>query len=77
MNHYFPVPPPQFWRHDPARLRALLAERGLTGSAAGALIGVDARTVRRWLSAHRGASQMPYSAWYALCCIAHSRITGF
>lgn len=60
---------PTDYQHSPDRLRAFLAEHKLTGSAAGALIGVDARTMRRWTG---GQSDMPYSAWYAL----HHIVTG-
>lgn len=68
MSRWLPVPPPDRWRHDPQRLRALLAEYELSGSQAGALIGVDGRTMRRWTAIAEDVqrSEMPWSAWYAL-----------
>lgn len=41
-------------------LRALLRRGHLTGSAAGAICGVNPRTIRRWIG---GDSEIPYSAW--------------
>ena len=40
--------------------RALLRRGNLTGSAAGAIAGVNPRTIRRWIG---GDSEIPYSAW--------------
>ena len=72
---YLPVLPPDRWQHDPERLRALLAVHELSGAQAGALIGVDGRTFRRWTAA-KGGSMMPYSAWYALTHIVTARQAG-
>jgi hypothetical protein len=49
-------------------LRALMQRCGLTGAAAGDLIGVDGRTIRRWLAdpGAPGFRPMPYAAWYTL-----------
>ena len=51
--------------YTPANLRALLASAGLTQQAAADLIGVDGRTVRKWLAdvdseSHR---DMPLHQW--------------
>lgn len=67
MSRYLPVPPPASWQHDPERLREFLRERELSGAEAGALIGVDGRTIRRWTGGER---EMPWSAWYALVHLA-------
>jgi hypothetical protein len=49
-------------------LRNLMQRCGLTGTAAGDLIGVDGRTIRRWLAdpGAPGFRPMPYAAWYTL-----------
>lgn len=44
-------------------IRAALRIGGLTGSQAGALLGVDGRTIRKWVGAER---EIPYSAWRLL-----------
>lgn len=44
-------------------LRSLLRRWELTGSAAGALVNVDGRTVRRWTGNER---HMPFAALYTL-----------
>ena len=54
--------------YTPANLRALLASAGLTQQAAADLIGVDGRTVRKWLAnvdsdSHR---DMPLHQWRKL-----------
>lgn len=59
------IPPPESWQHDPERLRDFLREHGLSGSKAGALIGVTSRTIRKWTG---GEHDMPYSAWF---CLVH------
>ncbi len=62
------------YSHSPDRLRAFLSDHQLTGAAAGALIGTDSRTIRRWTAAPDtpGAREMPFSAWYTL----HHIVTG-
>jgi len=54
--------------YTPANLRALLKHAGLTQQAAADLLGVDGRTVRKWLadldsSSHR---DMPLTQWVRL-----------
>lgn len=67
MSRWLPIPAPASWQHDPARLRQFLAEHHLTGDAAGALIGVRARTIRRWTDdTSKSKRAMPYAAWYCL-----------
>lgn len=54
--------------YTPDTLRAVLARHALTGGAAGRLLAVDSRTIRKWTAAatisnHR---DMPESAWWLL-----------
>lgn len=54
--------------YSPDGLRAVLARHSLTGGAAGRMLAVDSRTVRKWTAAaeinnHR---DMPESAWWLL-----------
>jgi hypothetical protein len=44
-------------------LRSVLQTLGLTGSIAGSLLGVDGRTIRKWIGGER---EVPYSAWRLL-----------
>lgn len=46
-----------------AELRELLTRWSLTGAAAGTLVGVDGRTVRKWTGEERA---MPFAALYTL-----------
>lgn len=48
-------------------IRCVLREAGLTGAKAGALVGVEGRTVRRWTG---GDAAIPYAAWAILCDVA-------
>jgi len=54
--------------YTPANLRALLASAGLTQQAAADLIGVDGRTVRKWLADvdSDGHRDMPLHQWRKL-----------
>ena len=54
--------------YTPANLRALLASAGLTQQAAADLLGVDGRTVRKWLADVDSTSHrdMPLKAWRKL-----------
>lgn len=54
--------------YTPANLRALLASAGLTQQAAANMIGVDGRTVRKWVADVDSASHrdMPLKAWRKL-----------
>ena len=54
--------------YTPANLRALLASAGLTQQAAAGLLGVDGRTVRKWLADVDSASHrdMPLCRWLQL-----------
>lgn len=49
-------------------LRDLMQEHDLTGAQVGALVGVDGRTVRRWLAPddQDGHRAMPYAVWFTL-----------
>lgn len=47
----------------PGEIRAVLKQANLTGSAAGVLLGVNGRTIRKWTG---GEQAMPYSAWRLL-----------
>jgi len=44
-------------------IRAALTIKGLSGSEAGELLGVNGRTIRKWTG---GEQAMPYSAWRLL-----------
>ncbi|MND98233.1 hypothetical protein D3C80_905740 [compost metagenome] len=48
-------------------IHALLSFAGLSGSEVGSLVGVDSRTVRRWIGGNRKIS---YSAWAILVSVA-------
>ncbi|ADK81590.1 hypothetical protein Spirs_2476 [Sediminispirochaeta smaragdinae DSM 11293] len=48
---------------SPAKLRALLKEKGLTGSQAAKIAGVNPRTIRKWVGGERG---IPTAAWRLL-----------
>lgn len=48
-------------------VRGVLSAGGLTGSAAGALVGVDGRTIRKWTGDER---PIPFAAWRLLCIYA-------
>lgn len=54
--------------YTPANLRTLLKQAGLTQQAAADLLGVDGRTVRKWLALSTSASHrdMPLKAWLKL-----------
>jgi len=54
--------------YTPANLRALLASAGLTQQAAADLLGVDGRTVRKWVTDLDNASHrdMPLTQWQKL-----------
>lgn len=47
----------------PADVRAAIRRAQLTGSQVGDLLGVDGRTVRKWVGGER---EIPYSAWRLL-----------
>lgn len=52
----------------PSELREFLAAHRLTGSAAGKLVGVDSRVIRRWTAPEDqpGSRGMPWAAWALL-----------
>ena len=54
--------------YTPANLRAILDSSGMTQSAAAAMLGVDTRTVRKWLAEMGTATHrdMPLSQWMRL-----------
>ncbi|WP_085944393.1 hypothetical protein [Hahella chejuensis] len=63
-----PFASPNYHPPKESDVRLLLRIAGLTGAEAGKLVGVDARSVRRWCappdtSNHR---PIPYSAWRLL-----------
>lgn len=51
-------------------LRALLAKHQVTQKKAAEMIGVDPRSITRWLS---GEAQMHYAFWFTLMCKLHPR----
>lgn len=44
-------------------IRAALSHGGLTGAAAGRVVGVTGRTIRKWTGGER---EIPYAAWRLL-----------
>jgi len=60
--------------YTPANLRALLASAGLTQQAAAYLLGVDGRTVRKWVADLDNASHrdMPLAQWQKLFAVTQS-----
>lgn len=58
-----PYADPGYQEPTPEDVRTALKYGGLTGSAAGALLGVTGRTVRKWTGGER---DIPYSAWRLL-----------
>ena len=58
-----PFANPGYLKPTTDEIRAVLRMGNLTGSAAGRLLGVNGRTVRKWTG---GESDMPYSAWRLL-----------
>jgi len=63
-------PDPSTLTSDPAYLRGLLAQAGLSQRAAARAIGVNERTMRDWLA---GKYQWPYTAQYALEALSRRR----
>lgn len=56
------------WEQPTAdEVRALLTYAELTGSKAGALIGVNGRTIRKYTGGERA---IPFAAWVLLCAYA-------
>lgn len=49
-------------------LRAFLSKHNLTGSAAGKLVGVDSRSVRRWTApeGEKTHKNIPWASWCVL-----------
>ena len=60
--------------YTPANLRTLLASAGLTQQAAADLLGVDGRTVRKWVADLDNASHrdMPLAKWQKLLAATRS-----
>lgn len=54
------------WKKSPDYFRELVDSAGLTRSALSVVLGVDERTIRRWMSGER---QFPYTAQFALECL--------
>lgn len=54
---------PEYEDPGPDEIREVLSYGNLTGSAAGNLLGVNSRTIRKWTG---GEQKMPYSAWKLL-----------
>ena len=57
--HRVPFADPRYEAPTPDEIRAVLRQAGLTGSAAGTLLGANGRTIRKWTCSEQG---MPYSA---------------
>lgn len=56
-------------------LRELMQEHGLSGAQVGALVGVNGRTIRRWLAPddQTGHRSMSYAAWFTLLSKVHTQ----
>ena len=52
---------------SPGEIRAALQAAGWTGEGFAKVIGINPRTVRRWLG---GDVDIPYAAWAVLCIAA-------
>ncbi|MFU1520786.1 helix-turn-helix domain-containing protein [Vreelandella alkaliphila] len=57
----------QWMPPDPGEIRAALQVAGWTGERFAKAIGINARTVRRWLG---GDVDIPYAVWAVLCIAA-------
>ena len=60
---------PNAENHDPSTgyIAALVESTGLSQAKLGRLLGVDARTVRRWVT--EGETEAPYVVQFALECL--------
>ena len=58
-----PFSDPGYIEPTPDEIREAVRRSGLSGSAAGQLLGVNGRTIRKWIGGER---DMPYSAWRLL-----------
>ena len=60
--------------YTPANLRTLLQNAGLTQQAAADMLGVDGRTVRKWVADLDNASHrdMPLAQWQKLFALTQS-----
>ena len=54
---------PKYQKPSKEHLRELLRSLSLTGKAAAAIVGVNARTIRRWTGGERPT---PYASWRLL-----------
>lgn len=54
-------------------LREFLKKHSLTGAAAAAIVGVDARTIRKWTASAEAENRraIPWSAWVLLRLLAN------
>lgn len=58
-----PFRDPGYQAPTPDEIREAIKRGGLTGAAAGELLGVTGRTIRKWIGNER---PIPYSAWRLL-----------
>ncbi len=60
---------------EPEELRKFLRSHDLTGAAAAALLGVEARTVRKWTASKDADNRrrMPWSAWALLLILTEEK----
>lgn len=66
-----PYSDPRYEPPNAEEIRAAIKHGNLTGAAAGELVGVNGRTVRKWTGAER---EIPYSAWrLLLICVGLAR----
>jgi predicted transcriptional regulator len=65
-------PDARLYRHDPAHLRELVKRTGLSQGQCADALGIDHRTMRRYLDT-RGTFPAPYCVAFALHCLAVAR----
>ncbi len=68
-----PYADPRFVPPTPKEVAEVIRRLELTGATAGKLLGVDGRTIRRWIGSER---DMPYSAWRLLLIEAGLALVG-
>ena len=66
-NCLLPYSHPDYEAPTADDVSALKRDCSWTGAKIAALVGVDGRTVRRWLGADR---PIPYATWRLLCILA-------
>ena len=63
-----PIPPPNREASSPAALRSAIERMGITQARVATLLGVQERSVRRWLAGERAIDE---AAWRLLDVLEH------